>query len=295
MDNISLLFRGQQLNIFLKLPRLQKLALYSSMAFLGMWIIQGFDSSPLQLIIPFYEVLPQILSGQLPWSAMIDQYNYYYGKEMHYSALVIYFLLWYFASKQMERNGISKSRNFVYSSAIMFLAISLFEWFWISSFSYFQAQPWVMAWSFPQAKILIQEAAFLIVGSLGILYMWNMSYILKGSGRHAEYLGRFYTFRLKEKLPWIMLALSVAAALLWIYYPFPTEQITVPIGDGSVWQSSRLFPQTLYTVELTPNDGINAGVWHYVQNDAVHAVNTLVKVIWAMTTYTMFRVKRVDL
>jgi hypothetical protein len=58
-----------------------------------------------------------------------------------------------------------------------------------------------------------------------------------------------------------------------------------------VWQSSRLFPQTLYTVDLNPGDGINAGVWFWIQNDWIHAVNTGVKAIWAATVYFLFSVK----
>jgi hypothetical protein len=83
----------------------------------------------------------------------------------------------------------------------------------------------------------------------------------------------------------------VASALLWIFYPWPVQLLTVQLENGQIWHSSRLFPQTLYTVELTPGDGINAGVWFWIQNDLIHAVNTGVKAIWAATVFLLFRVK----
>jgi len=112
-------------------------------------------------------------------------------------------------------------------------------------------------------------------------YHWNS----------REQLGRAYYFNAKSLALWICIALSIGAALLWIYFPGPAEQISVPLKNGEIWQSSRIFPQTLYTVDLDPSDGTGAGVWFYVANDLIHALNTIVKLLWAMSVYLLLRVK----
>jgi len=217
-------------------------------------------------------------------------YSLYYGKEMHYSAFVIYFGLFYFLSRSWEKAGIQKSKNLVFSFGAMFLSIAVFEWFWILGFAHFQNQPWVATWRFPQMKILLQNTVFSLIGILSMLYMLTERWHWKG----REQLGRAYFFRLKSWLPWILIGASILAGLLWIYYPFDVQLLTVSLETGEIWQSSRLFPQTLYTVDLNPADGVNAGVWFWIENDLIHAVNTGVKALWAITTFYIFRVRKDD-
>lgn len=293
VDNLHLYVKGKDLNVFCKFKHIQKMALYLSVAFLILWIIMGFDSSPLQLFIPLYDTLPGVLAGVKPWSALATSYNYYYGKEMHASAFVIYLALWFFISRNYEKAGIVKTKNVVYSSAVMFVAISVFEWFWILSFGTFQVQPWVYTWEFPQLRILIQNLSFLLGGALAMLYVWIDSYKLEGK----VILGRNFTFMWKDWKLWVLLLACAASAVFWIYYPGPVQQISVKLDNGQLWSSSRLFPQTLYTVALDPSQNapgyVNAGVWFYVQNDAVHAVNTIVKLLWAMAVFMAFRVRKI--
>lgn len=302
VDNLDLSFRGNNFNYLVKFKRIQKIALYGSLIAFVCWAIFGFDSTPIQFIHVLYEGVPALVQGQPVDLAAI--YNSYYGKEMHYSAFVVYGLLYYFTSRNFERVGVEKSKNAVFSFAVMFGAIAVFEWFWILGFATFQNQPWVATWRFPQMKILLQNTAFSIAGGLTCIFMlterFHWSWRVNGSdtgssnGTNMQLVQgkRAYYFDAKNWKLWFLVFLSISSALFWIYYPGHIQQITVPLETGEVWLSSRLFPQTLYTVDLDPADGVNAGEWFWVENDWIHAVNTIVKVIWAMTAYYVFRVKK---
>lgn len=287
-DQLNLTFKGNNFNIFQKFKRIQKVAVGAALVSLAAWIVFGFDSTPLQFIHVLYEGVPAWISGSASLAYLGAIYSVYYGKEMHYSAFVIYFLLFYFSSRSFEKAGVLRSKNLVFSFAVMFISIAVFEWFWILGFATFQNQPWVATWRFPQMKILLQNTAFSLAGGLTALYMLIERYRWKGS----EQLGRAFYFRLKEKLPWILIMLSIFAALFWIFYPGHVDQLTVPLENGEIWQSSRLFPQTLYTVDMNPTDEINAGTWFWIENDLIHAVNTGVKALWAITTFYIFRVRK---
>lgn len=92
----------------------------------------------------------------------------------------------------------------------------------------------------------------------------------------------------------LLIFLSVALALLWIFYPWPVQQISVTLKDGTVWHSSPLFPQTLYTIKTDPASPVNAGEWFWVEDNYVHAINTLVKIIWALAVFYIGSVIRVE-
>jgi hypothetical protein len=286
VDELDLSVKGNNLNYFAKFHRIQKIALYGSIVAAICWVAFGFDSTPLQFVHVLYEGVPALIQGQ-PVDLMAI-YNLYYGKEMHYSAFVIYGLLFYLTSKNFERVGIEKSKNMVFSFAVMFGAISVFEFFWIIGFATFQNQPWVFTWRMPQLKILLQNTVFGVASALTYLYMITERYWWDGK----KMLGRRFYFDAKNWKLWFLVGLSVASALFWVYYPGNVHQISVPLETGEVWQSSRLFPQTLYTVDLNPVDGVNAGEWFWVEDNWVHLVNTIVKVIWAATAYYVFRVKK---
>lgn len=287
VDELSLSVKGNNLNLFQKFHRIQHIAFIGAIICLAAWILLGFDSTPLQFVHALYEGIPPLLQGSGSWQSIINIYQAYYGKEMHYSAFVIYFLLYWGLSKSWEKAGIVKSKNMVFSFAGMFLAIGVFEWFWILGFSYFQNQPWVSTWRFPQMKILLQNSLFTLAGGLTCLFMLTERWHWDGKIQGA----RAYYFQARSWKLWLLIGLSIASALFWIYYPGTVQLLTVPLENGQIWQSSRLFPQTLYTVDLNPQDGINAGVWFWIQNDWIHAVNTGVKAIWAATVYFLFAVK----
>jgi len=288
VDQLNISFRGNNLNIFQKYKRIQRIAGFGSVFFVLCWILFGFDSTPLQFVHVLTDGIPAWISGSASFQDLGAIYSQFYGKEMHYSAFVIYFLLFYLLSRSWERAGITKSKNLVFSFAGMFLGIAVFEWFWILGFATFQNQPWVATWRFPQMKILLQNMFFTVAGGVTVLYMLTERWHWKGS----EQLGRSYFFRMKEWKPWLLIMLSIFAALLWIYYPWHVQQLTVTLENGGIWQSSRMFPQTLYTVDLNPADGVNAGVWFWIENDLIHFINTGVKTLFALTTYCIFRVRK---
>lgn len=290
MDNLSLTIKGNNLNLFQKYRRIQFTALGMAAICGVLWILLGFDSSPLQFIEVLYQGIPGFILGHLSWGDLINIYNGCYGREMHYSAFVIYLLVFYGLSKNWEHKGIIKSKNLAYSFSVMFLAIGMFEWFWMLGFAYFQNQYWAITWAMPQLRILFQNSIFTFVGILGVLYIWADSYRLDAN---KQVIGRNWRFNLGW-VSWALILLSIASALFWICYPGPIQQISVPLANGQTWHSSRLFPQTLYTIKVDPSSPVNAGVWFWVQDDAIHAINTLVKVIWAFTLYWIGKVKLVN-
>jgi len=289
VDGINLTFRGYDFNIFHDDAGIRKVTLWFALGCLALWILLGFDSTPLQFVHVLTDGLPGLILGQKSLGDLLAIYNTFYGKEMHYSAFVIYMLLYWGVSRNWSSVGVSKTKNVVYSFAVMFLAISVFEFFWMYSYAAFQAQVWVVTWQMPQLRILLQNTMFLLAGSLGMLYALIDSYILKDKeivGRNWIYSG-FRSWKL-----WFLFWAGVAAALLWIYYPWSVHQFSLVLENGQVWLSSRMFPQTLYTVDLNPADGFNAGIWFYQPNNLIHGLNTLVKVIWAAVAYQAFRVRK---
>lgn len=293
MDNLKLVVKGNNLNIFQKYVRLRSSALGVALFCLGAWLIFGFDSTPLQFIHVLYEGIPSYLMGEASFNDLIRIYNSYYGKEMHYSAFVIYGLMYYVSSKHFsEKLGICKSKNVAFTCSLCFLAIATFEWFWILNYGYWQNQPWVYTWRWPQMKILLQNLAFSVAGVLGLLYIWADSYEL--DEKKLTTGKRFYKLNVNPFLIGLI-GLTVILSIAWIYYPFALQHISVPLANGEVWTNSRHFPQTLYTVDLNPADSLNAGVWFYVQNDLVHGLNTLVKIIWSASICYMGLIKKCKL
>lgn len=287
MDNLDLNFKGINLNIFQKFSFVQRVALFGSLICLVAWIVFGFDSTPLQFIHVVYEGIPALISGETV--DLVGIYSSYYGKEMHYSAFVIYGLLYYFMSKNFEKAGVVGTKNMIYSFAVMFFSISVFEWFWIIGFATFQNQPWAFTWAFPQLKILIQNLGFFVVGCLTALYMVTDRYFWNLKTNKA--IGRRFFFMWKSWKLWMVLGLTVAASLLWIYYPFEVQTFDVVLENGNLWSSSTNFPQTLYTIDLNPGDSVVAGEWFWIENNLVHGLNTVVKLLFTMSFYYMFRVK----
>jgi hypothetical protein len=287
VDRLNLTWRGYDFNILHDDKGMRKVAFGFAAFCLALWALMGFDSSPLQLVYVLYH-LPGLISGQISWSSLSGIYNYYYGKEMHFSAFVIYVFLFWALSRNWARVGVVKTKNMIYSFAAMFLAVGLFEFFWMYSFGIFQNQPWVYTWRWPQFRILFQDLCLALVGGLAAFYMWVDSYVIQ----NHKITGRLWIFPWKSWKLWLVIGLGAASAVFWIYYPFPVQQFYVVLKNGQLWHSSKLFPQTLYTINLNPGGPVNAGVWYYFRNDAVHATNTAVKFLWALATYLFFKVKR---
>ena len=214
VDRISLVWHGKDFNIFHDDAGIRKVALGFALVCLALWVIMGFDSSPLQFVEVLYN-LPSVLLGHRTLSSLTSLYNSFYGKEMHYSAFVIYVLLYWGLSRNWARVGVAKTKNVIYSFGAMFLAIGLFEWYWIGCFGVFQHQPWVYTWKMPQLRILFQNLSFTVAGGLAAFYMWVDSYVIE----NHMIIGRLWMFPWRSWKLWLVLALGAASAILWIYCP----------------------------------------------------------------------------
>ena len=249
------------------------------------WAIMGFDSGMGQfewLLTKF----PEYAMGKISFNEWIEYYSWAYGKTMHWSALVIYGLLYVGISLYLERSlNIVGSKNSIFSFAFAFFNIGIFEWFWMYGFAHFQNQWWVVSWKFPQAKILIQNVMFSIAGVFSILYFWADSQTYDENG---DVIDKIYSFRFNWKLLGIIWITGISA-IFWINYPYQTPEFTVEIEGMSTWQSSPKFPQTLYTIDTDITDNKNMGTWFYFENDLIHFVNTVVKTLFALCSLEFVR------
>lgn len=278
VDNIHPSLFGREFNPFVKFRLNRKIAFMLAVGGLVAWILFGFDScigQPMMVI----SKLPEFFAGRITIDGLVQIWNNHYGKEMHYSAFVIYGLAYWYLSRYYEKHlGIVKSKNVAFTCSFVLLSIGLFEFYWMGSYSYFQNQAWVTTFRFPQAKIILQNMAFVLLGGLGLVYVWADSYgPLKKNGKRD----RLFTFNFNKTAALLGIA-CVGFALLWWYYPFHVDHITVGLESGEVWTNTRNFPNTLYTIDMNPLDNVNAGEWFFVENNAVHALNTFVKVLWTL-------------
>lgn len=301
MDNLALKIGPVDLNLFKRSRIVARNMLVFSLVMAGLWALLGFDSSPGQLLHVLYQGLPGLIMGQKSLGDLVTIYNQAYGKEMHYSAFVIYGLLFWALSVHYDQGllrwfkrsgpdsgvGIVKSKNIVYAACVTLLAGGIFELFWQGSFAYFQNQPWVFTFHGGQAIILLQNIVFVSVGAMGLFYMWVDSYVMDSRGVIS---GRQWTFNL-GLTSCLLIAVTLSLVMLWWFYPWPTQQITVLLNNGQVWTSSARFPQTLYTIALDPEAG--SGSWFWVENNSVHALNTLVKVFMTMALGSVAAVRKV--
>ena len=262
-DDMRIPFRGKDLNFFPRDAGLRRSALAVVVFASLMWLVGGFDSGIGMLYYP----LEALATGKDVYAA----YTYSYGKEMHWSAFVIYGFLYVAVSQHLASLGVAKTRNTVYSASFSLGAIAVFELFWMWGFATFQNQGWVLKPAFPQLRIHVQNAGFLLVAALSWVKMWAESDVQNPR-----------PYRWKSSMVLVSaVVVAVAAACVWVYYPFPVQSVEADIVGFGRWVNSSRFPQTLYTLDLNVLDSDNCGVWFYVEDNVVHLVNTVVKVLWA--------------
>jgi len=194
LDELKPTLFGRVFNPFLKFKLNRRLAFTLAIT-LGLipWMLFGFDSCIGQPITLLYR-LPEFFLGKITFDVLWQEtWVANYGKEFHYSAILIYGLMYWDLSRHFENNfGIVKSKNVAYSCALTFLSIGLFEFYWMFSYAHFQNQPWVVTFKWPQARIILQNIMFLLVGFMGVLYMWLDSYILD---KDNKVIGKRYHLR----------------------------------------------------------------------------------------------------
>lgn len=271
--------------------RLSRKIAFCCAIFLGLipWVLFGFDScigQPLMMI----NKTPDLLLGNISYDEWLAVWDQMYGREMHYSAFLIYGLMYWGLSRYFDKRlNIRGSKNVCFSGALTFLAIAIFEWYWMISYATFQNQLWVISLNLPQLRIVLQNLIFSFVGVLGSVVIWQHSYILNPA--KTKIVGRNYRFRL-NKWAGLLIVGSVLSALLWVYYPLPVHHFSVELETGELWQNSQRFPQTLYTIDLNPADSAAVGHWHWFEDNSVHALNTLVKVLFSVSVFYVGLVKK---
>jgi len=242
-------------------------------ASLVLWATFGYEATWSQLL-PFKQHLPGLLLGKVSLREVLAESRVYYGTGNHFSSPVIYGLAWIALSLHLERLGIKKSRNFILTSALSLANIGLMEWIYNPLYALCQRQPWVLAWRWKQMLNLLNFTLYSIVGLLTLLYLYADGYRPNLGPRT------------------LLLGLAAAACFaLWIFYPLPVETLTVETAAGT-WTSGRLFPQTMYAIDLDPLDGVAVGRAFFVANDALHTVNLAAKACFTAFFLSLSMVKK---
>jgi len=273
LDNLNLNFHGFQINLLKNDEKLRKAILeIFVIPPLLFWALLGSDSTADQLACFIFNI-PNCLLGKISLDELFQIYQSWYGLGTHWSAAVIYGLLLVGISKHLHENlGIRNSENLCMTCGYVGFSISVFEFFWQFSYAYFQNQWWVVAFQFPQARILIQNLLFASVGIIVLLHYWALNFKLNISKKTI-----------------ITFLLTIGLILMWWYYPFQTTQLTVETHH-KIWISSPQFPQTMYTIEMRQGDSF--GELFYVADEGVHLLNNLAKIFMTLFFYNLFKVKR---
>jgi len=237
------------------------------------WLVFGFDSTWSQLL-PFVDNLPLLLTGKVSLEQVWKESQKYYGTGNHFSAPVIYGSAWILLSIYLEKIGIRKSKNFILTSALSLANIGVFEWIYNLLYANLQHQPWTITFAWKQVTNLTSFTLYTFVGSLALLYLYTEGY-KPNTNRTTK----------------ILFTSALFFILLWVFFPFPTETLTVETTVGT-WTSSNLFPQTMYAVDLDPTDGLAVGKPFHVNNDLLHFVNLMAKICFTAFFLSLCMVKK---
>lgn len=239
------------------------------------WAVFGFDST-WSMLKPFGDNLVQLLTGKISLRSVWELSRAYYGMGNHFSAPVIYGIAFVTLSFHLEKVGITKSLNFCSTTALSLMSVGAFELIWNSCYAHFHGQTWVVAFKWKQVTNLCSFIAFTFIGLLVFLYLAIDGYRPNLS-----------------KTSLILFILTVGCWVFWINYPLPVGHITVETTAGP-WTNSNMFPQTYYCVDVRPDDNIAIGVPNHVEDNMVHFVNTLTKIVQTIFVLNICRVKRTE-
>ena len=289
IDNLNFTLKGYNLTSLFRPDGWRKYALFLVVASGLGWIFFGYDGCYDQIEM-FGKTLPLIFAGTSTWTEAFSLMETRYGIGTHFSAGVIYGLLFYAISKYYEKIDIKGSLNLTFSILLTVFSISIFEFSWMASYYWAQQQFWVLIPLTKQASILYQNLLFLTGGVFLILFV----------------VGSPYRFRINKKLG-VLILLSIGLWGFWYFYPISSTQLVVDANTENSWYSDNYntvgwqnnlwysypnFPQTMYTTDLNPQDVKGVGAPFFVEDNMVHTVNTVMKIVWA---YTFFYVGKVVL
>ena len=269
LDELDLNFHGFQFNILRNDEKLRKAILeIFCIPSLVAWVLLGADSTADQ-VANFVLNAPNFVLQEITLNEWIGIYNGYYGLGTHWSAAVIYSLLLIGISKHLrDKLDVKNSLNLCLTTGFVGITIACFEFFWMGSYYVFQNQHWIFMLKFPQLRIIVQNILFLAPGVLVLLgFNWK------------EYKLNV------DKITVLAFLATITSIVFWWYYPFSTPQLTV--GN---WVSSPHFPQTMYTIQPTPN--VAYGIMYHIEDAGVHLTNNLVKILMTLMFYSLFKIKR---
>lgn len=272
---------GVDLLLFKYHDRLRKIVWWGIWSSLALWILMGFDSGYGQIEYALYAAKDYFLSQSTMSlrDSVIEGWNWSYGKTMHWSAFTIYGLLYWTTSWHFEKElGFTKTKNSAFSLAFTLFNIGVFEWAWMYGYAFFHDQWWSVTWRMPQFRIIIQNVGFTFVGLSTLILFWIQGLVHDEKG---NVIGKIYSF--KPSGAFILFSLlTIASSALWVYYPWAVKPVETYVEGYGNWTNSKLFPQTLYTVDTNLLDDVNAGEWFYVEDDLVHLMNTGVKYLLSL-------------
>jgi hypothetical protein len=279
IDSISLKFFGFQIN-FIRNDKLLREALFIFFFLvpLGCWLMLGTDSTVDQLAQLIIHT-PEFLLQKISFDRWTHYYSDYYGLGTHWSASVIYTLLFVGISKQLsDKLEVSGSQNIALTAGFVGLSITTFEMLWMGSYYLFQKQTWILSLNVPQFNIIWQK----------LLFATPALIVFIGLDRKRF---RFNT----NWVTFLLLCASIILWGLWINYGniFPTQQISVQVEGMGTWTSSPLFPQTMYTVDMNVLDRVAIGEMFYVQNDSLHFLNNICKISMSLFFYNLAKIKKI--
>jgi len=275
IDSISLNIHGFQINLLRDDAKLRA-ALFEIFLVVPLiaWLLMGADSTADQIAY-FLVNLPQFILGRMSFTQLIDSSIIrWYGLGTHWSAAVIYSALFIGLSKHLcDRLDVRNSLNLALTTGFVGLSIAAFEFTWMGSYYVFQNQHWILSLGWPQARIILQDALFALTG---IIVVAGLNY-------------KEYSLNLEWKT-WGLLAASLGLWVLWWYYPFPVQHISVEVAGYGTWTSTNRFPQTMYTV---PTDAsVAMGELFYVPDQAIHFLNNVTKICTTCFFYKLFQLRR---
>lgn len=251
----------------------RKYILFVSIGSLFSWLVLGWESTWNQLGT-YIESLPRLLLGQVDFGSVHLAASTYYGVGQHLSTVVIYGVCFLLLSFHLERHGVGKSMNFFFSTALTFMSIGVYELVYNVLYSSLQNQAWTFSLAGRQGLNLSIFTLFVVLGAVCVVYL-----------RSLHFKPCF------SKVSVVFLTFSVATYLLWVFYPFPIESLTVQTVTGP-WTSTGLFPQTMYAVNVV-NDGA-IGNAYFVENNLLHLVNVLNKLFMAFFVLSLIYVRRME-
>ena len=278
LNNLNLNFHGFQFNILRDDLKLREVLLIfpTGICLLAHFLL-GSDSTIEQLAFFIWNI-PSFLVRTITFNQLTHTFSDYYGLGTHWSAGVIYGLMFLGLSKYLrDKHDVVNSENLCMTTGFVGITIASFEFFWMTSYYFFQNQTWILSSTFPQLRIILQNLLFIIPALIIILGIT---------------LEKEYAFNIGNKML-IYASATILCVLLWWYYPFPVDQLSVYIEGFGTWTSSIYFPQTMYTVDMNLTDSLAVGEMYYVPNSAIHFVNNITKIFWTLTFYEVFKIRRI--